>query len=199
MGVHVDVVPVLREAAAQGPADATAAACHQGVLAGGAQGSCPAPMPGAASMTMLGAPRKEDLLGAGEGELVEHGAVVPGESFRTGDQVALEVIQACHTQRHVTHAGEVADRRAGALAHLGRDGARQRGAGADQCAMNGHGLGGILDATYRAQPSLGAQGIVRDVVGRAATADLHRVPVQYLIQEAHAALVRDVLLDPVAV
>ena len=83
------------------------------------------------------------------------------------------------------------------LAHAGRDAcAACCGLCRDQGAVHGHGLRRVFDAAGGAEPAVGAQRIVGGAVAAAAAADPLGIPVEHLVEEAHAALVRDVPLDP---
>jgi hypothetical protein len=59
-----------------------------------------------------------------------------------------------------------------------------------------HSLRRVLDPAGGAQAPMGAQRVVRLAVGRAGAADARRIPGQYGIEQAHAPLVGNVLLDP---
>jgi hypothetical protein len=132
-------------------------------------------------------------------ELVQHGAAVTGDALGAGDEVGLEVIEPRDVEGYVAHAGEVTERRADAAAHAACNTAHERCAGGDQGAMHRHSLRGVLDAAGGAEPPVGAQRIVGGAVRRTATADALRVPGQHLFEQAHASLVRDMLLDPLVV
>jgi hypothetical protein len=62
-----------------------------------------------------------------------------------------------------------------------------------------HGLGGVLDAAGGPETPVQAQRVGGASVAGAAAADARRVPGEHFIEQAHGALVRDVLLDPLVV
>jgi hypothetical protein len=62
-----------------------------------------------------------------------------------------------------------------------------------------HGLRGVFDPAGRPEPPVGAQRIIRSAVRHAAATDALRIPGQHLIEQAHAPLVGNVLLDPLMV
>jgi hypothetical protein len=66
-------------------------------------------------------------------------------------------------------------------------------------AMQSHGLGGIFDAAGHSQAAVRAQWIVGRPVRGAAAADVALVPVEDLVEQAHAAAMRDARLDPCTV
>jgi len=65
--------------------------------------------------------------------------------------------------------------------------------------MNRHGLGRVLDSAGGTEAAVGTQRIVRDPMSRASAPDPSRVPGQHFIEQAHAALVRYVVLDPATI
>jgi hypothetical protein len=62
--------------------------------------------------------------------------------------------------------------------------------------MDGHRLCGIFDSTGDAEAALRAQWIVGGAMRAAAAANMLCIPFDYLIEQAHAAAVRNVSLDP---
>ena len=65
--------------------------------------------------------------------------------------------------------------------------------------MHSHSLRRILDAARGSQAAVRPQRIVRGTMSRAAAPDADCIPREHFIEEAHAALVPDVILDPVTV
>ena len=62
--------------------------------------------------------------------------------------------------------------------------------------MHGHGLCRVFDAAGGAEPAVSAQRIVGGAVAARATLDALLIPCLDLIQQAHAALMRDVAGNP---
>ena len=70
---------------------------------------------------------------------------------------------------------------------------------AHQRPVHRHRLCGVLDAAGRPQTPVRAQRIIRRTVRGAAAADPGRIPGEHGIEQAHATLVRNVLLDPLVI
>jgi hypothetical protein len=84
---------------------------------------------------------------------------------------------------HAAHAGQVTL-------------ARRRVAGGEQRTVHGHRLGGIFDAGGSTEAVVGAQWIGRVNVAAGPAGDCLRRPVDDGVEQAHAALVRNVIGDP---
>jgi hypothetical protein len=65
--------------------------------------------------------------------------------------------------------------------------------------VHGHGLRRVFDSTGNSQAALRAQWMVLQAMRAASAADVLRIPFQDLIEQAHAAVVGNILLDPAAV
>ena len=65
--------------------------------------------------------------------------------------------------------------------------------------MNGHRLRRIFDPASDAEAALRAQRMIGSAMRTAAAADMLRIPFDDLIEQAHAAAVGNVCLDPDAV
>ena len=68
-----------------------------------------------------------------------------------------------------------------------------------QCAMHGHRLSRVFYAARDAQSTIRAQWIIGRAMSAAAAADMLRIPFDHFVEQAHAATVRDVPLDPSSV
>jgi hypothetical protein len=62
--------------------------------------------------------------------------------------------------------------------------------------MDRHRLRRILDAAGCAEPSMSAQRMIGAAVGAASAADPLRIPIEHLVEQAHAAAMWDSRFDP---
>jgi len=70
---------------------------------------------------------------------------------------------------------------------------------AGQRAVNGHGLRRVFDSARSSQAPMRAQRMIGQAMGAAAAADMPRVPLHDLIEQAHAAMMGNVFFDPATV
>ena len=99
-------------------------------------------------------------------------------------QIGSDVIQPGHMQLRAAHADQITDPCAGTVRR------RQQGT------MHGHGLCRVFDTAGGAQPAIGAQRVVGGAVAARATLDALPIPCFNVVQQAHAALMRDVPGNP---
>ena len=176
ISVDIDVTAVSGQPSTDRRTDAAAAA--------GDEGAFHVVLPQLRRIQHYGdATAQQQALPGGNAEAIEDGVVVAGEALGLHDQIGIDVIQSCNMQFDPARAGEIT----GAGRRIG---SRQQGA------MGSHGLGGIFDAAGGPQPAMGAQGIIRGAVARRRAADALGIPGIDVVQQAHAALVRDVGKQP---
>src|SRR5271154_3273479 len=120
-------------------------------------------------------------------ELVQSRTVIAGHARGLAYDVRWRVIEPSRVHAHAAHAGQESRARAAA-----------RVSGAES-AVHGHGLGRDLDAACDAETSIRPQRMSDIAVAAARAADAIALPVEHLVQQAHAAAVRDVRFDPAAI
>jgi len=126
---------------------------------------------------------QQQAVARGKAEAIEQGVVVARETFRHDGQIGGNVIQTRDQETDAAHAGQVA-------------GARRRIDRRPQGTVGGHGLGGVFDAAGHPQPAMGAQGMVGAAVAVGGATDADIIPGIDPVQQAHAALMRDVGEQP---
>ncbi len=103
------------------------------------------------------------------------------------DEIRLYIIEPRNMHAYTADAGEEA-----------RSGPRI-GCVRQQGAMHGHCLGGELDARGDSEAAVRPERVIRCSVPSGAAANFARVPADHCIEQTHAALMRNVRQDPVAV
>jgi hypothetical protein len=140
---------------------------------------------------------QQRLCPAGYCKFVQRGATVTREQQGIAKQVGFHVIEAQHLQLDIPQSGEKSSR-GPCFADRDSAGTGQMGSSRER-AMYGHRLRGIFDSTSDAEAALRAQWIVGGAMRPTAAANMLCIPFDYLIEQAHAAAVGNVSLDPATV
>jgi len=111
--------------------------------------------------------------------------VIAGDERGIADQIGFYIVEPLHVQPDIPQAREEAG--------LGPSSHR---APARQCPVRGHGLRRVFYSACYPQAALRTQRMIGRAVGAAAAPDVPPVPFDDFIEQAHAAVVRNVLLDP---
>ena len=131
-----------------------------------------------------GTPIHEQAASRADAELIKDMVFVVRDAGGFDAQIGGDVVEPGHVKSRTAHTDQITHACAGAV------GRRQ------QCAMCGHGLRRVFDRTGRTESAVSTQGIIAGTVAVGATLDAVLAPRLDPIEQAHAALMRDVAGNP---
>jgi len=117
-------------------------------------------------------------------EFVNDGVSIARDARGFTDQIGGYVVESRDREDEPPHTRQIPDARlSGGLTR-------------DQGTVDCHGLGRVFDAAGGAEPALSAQGMIGTAVRAAAASDPMRIPGEHFVEQAHAAAVGNLPLDP---
>jgi len=130
-------------------------------------------------------------------EIVERRERVAGHARYPAHQITVDVVEAQNLDSNVPQAGK--------KSHLGARRSRtirqvpDGSCAGSQCAMHRHGLCCVFYTAGGAEAPMRSHRMIGLAVSTTAAAYMQRVPLEYFVEQTHAATMRDVSLDPGAV
>ena len=115
-------------------------------------------------------------------EFVNDGVSIARDARGLTNQIGGDVVESRDFEDESPHTRQIPDARVGG--------------GRDQSTVDCHGLGRVFDAAGRAEAASSAQGMIGTAVRAAAASDPMRIPGEHFVEQAHAAAVGNVRLDP---
>ncbi len=115
-------------------------------------------------------------------EFVNDGVSIARDARGLTDQIGGDVVESRDREDESPHTRQIPD------ARLSR--------GRAQRTVDCHGLCRVFDAAGRTEPASSTQGMIGTAVRAAAASDPMRIPGEHFVEQAHAAAVGNLLLDP---